>query len=274
MRRWLESAGAQWGQISLTKPGADAVLRAENLQPDVAACPVVAGAGDECEAVVAEGQQRGKRVDVAGGAEEVGAAVGADGVDLGDLAAGDPADRIEVMHAAVTEHATRRGAHAAGHDVRPAAAQPGIRARPRCFTCRDVPGVEAALEAYLHYGRVPARPCDHFHGTLDVRGDRLLAENREARLHTADDELGVRVRRRGDHQGVNTAVKQRAGGAGQLNAEPLRDRTGTRRIGIRNDHRVGGDGLPLLRGEGGVFRLGHLGAGTQARSWSSQIACG
>ncbi len=41
------------------------------------------------------------------------------------------------------------------------------------------------------------------------------------------------------------------------------------------DDQPGGDGLPLLRGERGVVRLGHLGIGSPSRrSWSSQIARG
>ena len=40
------------------------------------------------------------------------------------------------------------------------------------------------------------------------------------------------------------------------------------------DDEPGGYGLPLLRGERGVFRRGDLGVRTQQRSWSSQMARG
>ncbi len=65
-------------------------------------------------------------------------------------------------------------------------------------------------------------------------------------MHPAHDELGVCVRRGGDDERVDAAVKQRAGGVSHLDAEPPRDITCAGRVRIGHDHGVDG-GEPAQR---------------------------
>ena len=85
--------------------GCDAVTGAVQFQPDVVPAGVVPGVRHHRGGAVVEGQQRLRGGDIAELGEEVGALGAAGGVHLDDLAAGDPADRVEVVHAAVPEDA-------------------------------------------------------------------------------------------------------------------------------------------------------------------------
>ena len=89
---------------ALVHPGGDAVLRAVDLEPHVVAAAVVAGVGDDAEGAVREGHDRGGGVGVVVVLEELRALVGAGGVDLDGLLAGDEPDDVEVVHPAVAVH--------------------------------------------------------------------------------------------------------------------------------------------------------------------------
>ena len=142
---------AEASGVSSVQAGDQGALRAADLQAHVVAGAVVAGGGAGGEGAVVQGEQRDAGVDVVGGGEEVLAAVGAGGVHLGDLAAGDPPDDVEVVHGAVAEDAAggrevagvrrRRVAGAGPQGVGPAEPAGGDR-----LAQRPVPGVEAALE--------------------------------------------------------------------------------------------------------------------------------
>jgi hypothetical protein len=91
------------------QPGGDAVLHAVQFQADVVAPGIVPGVGDDRDRAVVEGEDGRGGVDVARLGDVLGAAVAAGGVHLDDLAAGDPADGVEVVDRAVAEDAAGDG---------------------------------------------------------------------------------------------------------------------------------------------------------------------
>ena len=93
------------GRRCSSRPTTQVAVGAGQLHPDVVAAAVVARPLQRDQRAVVEGEHRSGLVDVAALGEEVRTAVGADGVDLDHLAAGDPAQDVEVVHVAVAEDA-------------------------------------------------------------------------------------------------------------------------------------------------------------------------
>ncbi len=103
-------AGLEVAERGVVGPaGGDTVGGAVQLEPDVVPARVVAGVGHDRGGAVVEGEQGLRGGDVAELGEEVVTAGAAGGVDLDDLAAGDPPHRVEVVDRAVAEDPARDG---------------------------------------------------------------------------------------------------------------------------------------------------------------------
>jgi hypothetical protein len=136
-------------------PHGDAVAGPVELRPDVVAERVVPRAREDRERAVVEPQDGGRGVDVAVAFEHPVGQDGAVGVDLDDLATGQPAQHVEVVDVEVAEDAARvghvalvgrRGIVAGQADQVEATEGP----RPHRLARGGVAGVEPSLEAHLH----------------------------------------------------------------------------------------------------------------------------
>jgi hypothetical protein len=208
--------------------------RAEDLDALVVAVDRLARVVDRGQAAVGVLEQHDRGVDVAGLPDLRVDAHPAAGVDLDDLRAGDVPGHVEVVDGHVQEQAAgaadvahRRGRRVAAGD-------------PRELRLADLPGrhggghglvgrVEAAVEADLerHAGGVDGgeRAVD----LGEVERHRLLAEDRLAGLRRRDDQLGVRVGRRADRDGVDVGrVEQLVEVRRHDGAERLGHRPGAR----------------------------------------------
>ena len=173
---------------ALVHTGGDAVLRAVHLEPDVVAAAVVAGVGDDAEGAVREGHDRGGGVGVVVLLEELGALIGAGGVDLDGLLARDEPDDVEVVHAAVAVHPAGHRHVRLGRRLRvqrggPDAVDPAQLAAVDRRLGRGDRGVVAALEADLHRHRRALQAAQQLRALRAVGPHRLLAQRRQARLH-------------------------------------------------------------------------------------------
>ena len=128
-------------------------------------------------------------------------------VDLDDLAAGHPSQRIEIVDEAVDVDSSRSRQELAGGGrliERPHvhAAQladlPGRQARPR----QRVAGIEVPLEPDMdgHAGVLGGRVRTQ--RTVQIQGDGLLAEDGDAQRARAVDEFRVGIGGRGDDQAI------------------------------------------------------------------------
>ena len=229
-------------QVVLEADG-DAVLGAVQLQAHVVAARVVAGVGHQDQGVVVQGEHGRGGVHVAGPGEQLVTAVGAGGVDLDDLAAGHPADDVEVVHAAVAEDAAgdghigrrrRRRVEGGG----PYRVQPAELAAGHGRAGRLEGGVEAALVADLDRDAGRLHPPLHLEALGHRAGDRLLAEHGQAGLDRGQDERRVGVGRGRHDDAVDPRGQQRRRAVGRLGAEPAGDLGGDGRDGVGDDQRV------------------------------------
>ena len=136
------------------QPAATAVGGAVQLEPDVVPARVVAGVGHDAGGAVVEGEQGLRGGDVAELGEEVVTAGASGGVDLDDLATGDPPHGVEVVDRAVAEDpagdgdvAAWRGCRVQGR--RPHGVHPAELAVDDRVASRKVGRVEAAGVADL-----------------------------------------------------------------------------------------------------------------------------
>ena len=109
-----------------------------------------------------------------------------------------------------------------------------------CLACDPVAGVEAALEADLYRARRVADPLDHLLGAVDVRRDGFLAEHRQPGFGARNDELGVSLGRRRDHERVEPQPEQMPRRVRGLQVQPPGNLAGPGGVCVGDDHGIDG----------------------------------
>jgi hypothetical protein len=104
----------------------------------------------------------------------------------------------------------------------------------------DETGVEAAVVADLDRHVAALDGPEDLDALAHVLGDGLLAEDGDAGLDAGQDQLGVGVRRRRDHDAVHAGGQQGLGRVHDLAAEALRGGLGGLREGVGEHERLDG----------------------------------
>jgi hypothetical protein len=172
--------------------------------------------------------------------EDRRAPVGTGRDHLGDLASGDEPDAVEVVHRAVPEEPARGGDVGVRrrHGVEGGRAhrvQPAEPARAHRLPGGDVAGVEAALEPDLDGRLRAADRGQHLDRLVQVGGDGLLHERRQARVDRPDQQLGVHGGRGGDDQGVESGREERVDAVHGPQAELAGHLPGPSWVGVGDD---------------------------------------
>ncbi len=197
------------------------------------------GLPEHGEGAVAQLEDDRAGVDVVVALEDREAPDGARGVQLSDLLAGHPAERVEVVDRGVAEEPS------GDRDV-------GIRGRlvvvgdeadqvdGAQFTALHHPAglpvgrVEPALEADLDGRSCRLDLVDQSDGLVEVEGERLLAEDRQAPVHGHRHEPSVGVGRGGHEHGVGR-VESLLGTRGHAASDRFRGLPGAGRVDVGDD---------------------------------------
>ena len=92
----------------------------------------------------------------------------------------------------------------------------------------------------MYRARRIAGPLDHLPGAVDVRRDGFLAEHRQPGFGARNDQLGVGLGRRRDHERVEPHAEQMLRRVRGLEVQPPGNLAGPGGVGVGDDHGIDG----------------------------------